>query len=463
MMLNKTKIVATLGPALDKLFTWNGQQFKIEDVNQFLKQIANVIDAGCRIFRFNLSHNKFEDHIFRAKVLRDFFEKSLTSAALMFDTKGPEIRVGVLQKDDPSLNELHKDDVVTIHSNLNNHVGNAKEFSVYDSSKTYNLAKDLKKNNIIFIEDGKLVLQVTLVNELEGYVKAKVLSDKYLLKDNKRLNIKDGKYSMPFLSEFDIKSIQLACDLEIDFLALSFVRNKKDLVQVKSLINKYMPDSEIKLVSKIETREALENLDDIIKNSDGIMIARGDLALDIGYEKIAYYEQIIAKTCVKHKKPFIVATQMLDSLERNLLPTRAEVTDLYFAVENEADATMLSGESAQGIDPLNAIEVMQQVLVYDESVLLKNKLNNKYPLAYKDQYLHIKNELLNKNKKYLVLESKDTDFLIYLSQLRLDVVILVVCDDPRIFNKLLLHFGLYFVTKQQLKALNLNAREAIIL
>lgn len=462
-MINKTKIITTLGPATDNLWSLNQTNFQIENVETFLNNIENVLKFGSNIFRFNMSHGNFENHIFRAKVLRDFFSKGLVSAALMFDTKGPEIRVSKIQTNNLDKNIIFKNNEIIIYSNKIDFIGDAKAFSVYDSTNKYNLAKDLKPKNIIYIEDGKLVLEVISIDEAQGIIKAKSLTNEYVIKENRRLNIRNGKYSMPFLSEYDKKTIQLACDLEIEFLALSFVRHKKDLNAVKALIKHHMPESEIKIISKIETQEALDNIDEIVKNSDGIMIARGDLALDVGFEKIAYYQQIISKICRKYKKPFIVATQMLDSLERNLLPTRAEVTDVFFAIENEADSTMLSGESAQGNNPLNAIGVMQEILHFNEQSIIKNKFPSKYPQEYNDQYLLLRHQILNEKKKIIVTENYDFEFLLFLSNLRLNVPIIVLSDEPRLFNKLLINYGLSFLSREQFKAQKISKKEVVLI
>lgn len=339
---NKTKIVCTIGPASDSYET--------------LKAMA---DAGMNYARINMSHG---DPAYYQKVVNNV--KRLKTVKIMTDTKGPEIRIGEI-KDKLTIKE---GSIVTIYTIAKKAIGN-NSFFVYDSTGKYNMAKDLKKGNRIFVDDGKLHLITTSVDVKKGIVKAKALNTHSIV-TNKRINLPDSQYTMPFLSEKDKQSIINSAKLKADCIALSFVNTAKDINDVRAIL-KANKGSKIKLIAKIETQQALDNIQDIIKASDGIMVARGDLALETPFYKIPQEEIRIVKLCKKAKKFVIVATQMLDSLEKNLQPTRAEVTDVYFAVALGADATMLSGETASGLYPVNAVKTMATINAATEKYLTK--------------------------------------------------------------------------------------------
>ena len=216
------------------------------------------------------------------------------------------------------------------------------------------------------IDDGKLVLKVKSISKDKNEITTVSLTNNYLITSNKRVNLFNKKYSLPFLSDYDIVTIQWAAKQNVDYLALSFISNIDELRSVLKIINEVNTESDIKIICKIETPEAVTNLSSLVENTDGIMVARGDLSLEIGYEKVPFIQDEIINLCNKYNKISIVATQMLDSLETKMLPTRAEVTDCYYATKSCSDATMLSSESAAGLNPINAIEVMKKITNYAE-------------------------------------------------------------------------------------------------
>jgi len=332
-MKNKTKIVCTIGPSSVDFNT--------------LKQMAN---AGMNIARINMSHGDFE---FYKKVITNV--KKLKGVEVMTDTKGPEIRIGTLAK--PL--QIKENSIVTILTKCFETPTKPNTFYVYDSTKQYNMAKDLKVGNKILVDDGKLQLVTKTVDIKKGVITAKALNT-HTVVTNKRINLPDSEYTMPFLSEKDKESIINSIKLKADSIALSFVNTAKDIKDVRAIL-KANKGSKIKLIAKIETQQALDNIKAIIKESDGVMVARGDLGLETPYYDIPYWETQIINLCKKAKKFVIVATQMLDSLEHDLQPTRAEVTDVYLAVKLGADATMLSGETASGQYPVNAVKVMATI------------------------------------------------------------------------------------------------------
>ena len=342
---NKTKIVCTIGPACDNLKT--------------LKAMA---EFGMNYARINMSHG---DETYYNKIANNI--RKLKGVKIMTDTKGPEIRVGKLS------NPLTIKEGSTITIFTKSKKAQGYSFFVYDSTGKYNMAKDLKKGNRILVDDGKLQLVASSVDATKGIVKAKALNT-HTIVTNKRLNLPDSHYTMPFLSQQDKQSIINSIKLKADSIALSFVNTDKDILDVRKIL-KANKGNKIKLIAKIETQQALDNIEKIIKAADGIMVARGDLGLETPYYLIPAQEIRIVSLCKKAKKPVIVATQMLDSLEKGLQPTRAEVTDVFFAVVLGADATMLSGETANGKYPINAVKTMATINAATENILANCIIN----------------------------------------------------------------------------------------
>ncbi len=334
--MSKTKIICTIGPSSNDA-----------------KIMKKMVDAGMSCARINMSHSDFT---YYKKIATNLKKASGNKVALMTDTKGPEIRICKLKK--PLL--IKAGATVTILTKCFKTPNKPNTFCVYDSTKKYNMAKDLKKGNRIAVDDGKLYLKTIAVNVNKGVITAKAMNTHTLLA-NKRINLPDSSYSMPFLSQKDIQNLKDTVKLHAKYVALSFVCNAKNVNDTRKILSK-AGGKKIKIFSKIETQDALNNIVSIIKASDGIMIARGDLALETPYYNVPYWELKIIKLCKKYKKPVVVCTQMLDSLERNIQPTRAEVTDVYYAVSLKSDWIMLSGETASGNDPVNAVKTMQTII-----------------------------------------------------------------------------------------------------
>ncbi len=315
--------------------------------------LTKMAQAGMKCARINMSHGDFS---FYSKIANNIKKIKGHNISLMTDTKGPEIRVCELKK--PLL--IKSGSIVTILTKEFVTPNKPNTFCVYDSTKQYNMAKDLKKGYRIAVDDGKLYLKTESVNVENGIIKAKALNT-HTLTTNKRINLPDSKYSMPFLSQRDIQNLKESVQLGAKYIALSFVCNAQNIKDARKVVVD-AGGKNIEFYSKIETQDALNNISEIIKESDGIMIARGDLALETPYYNVPYWEEKIIKLCKKAHKPVVVCTQMLDSLERGIQPTRAEVTDVYYAVSMGCDWTMLSGETASGVDPVNAVKTMQIII-----------------------------------------------------------------------------------------------------
>ena len=305
--------------------------------------IKELYEAGMDVIRINSAHLNIEGALKIIKNAREVSDK----IAILIDTKGPEIRTTAC--DSPVL--LKKGDKIKI-------IGDPDKISsgeaIYVSYKTF--SSDIPLDSLILIDDGELELKV--VKKIGSALEC-IIENDGVLGSRKSVNIPGVKISLPSLTEKDKTFLEMAAKHEIDFIAHSFVRSKQDVLDVKAVLGLY--NSDIKIIAKIENQEGLENLDDILDNVYGIMVARGDLAIEIPYEKIPVIQKMIITKCIITRKPVIVATQMLHSMISNPRPTRAEVSDIASAIYSQTDAIMLSGETANGKYPVEAVKTMTKV------------------------------------------------------------------------------------------------------
>jgi pyruvate kinase len=321
----RTKIIATIGPA-----------------SEDKKILTQMIKNGLDIARLNFSHGSYPNHQLLIRHIRATAKKLRKRVLILQDLQGPKIRVGVLPR--PKL--IKKNQTVII----------GKDY-VFD----YDISAIVQKGHRILIEDGLMELKVT--NVKDQLVTCKVVSGGSV-QSHKGVNLPDSKVTMPILTQKDIADLQFGLKHGVDFVALSFVRDGTDIVVLKRLIKKYLPSRKKVplIVAKIERKDAIKNFAKILKQTDWVMVARGDLGVELpDYEVPVLQKDIIAK-CEKAGKPVIVATQMLDSMIRNPRPTRAEVSDVANAVIDHADAVMLSGETATGKYPVEAVAEMRRVI-----------------------------------------------------------------------------------------------------
>ncbi|MGL5630419.1 MAG: pyruvate kinase [Mycoplasmoidaceae bacterium] len=374
--LKRTKIIATLGPSVTG-YIFTEKDYKDPKNKEALlkakENLKKLIEAGVDAFRFNFSHGNYEEQSIRLKLIKEVLEENNLVISLILDTKGPEIRIGKFEKDSAS---IKIGDKINIHTNDQKLKCTKSDISVYASSENYFMENDIKIDSKIFVDDGKLVLTVKDIIHDKHLIKT-VAENAHVLKSNKRINLPDSDYSLKFMSKKDAADVKFAVDNKFDYIAASFVNSVKNVAEIRQEIDKYGP-SNIQIISKIETKTAIKNIDDIICVSDGIMVARGDLGLEIPYHEIPYWEKYIIKACRFYGRPCIVATQMLDSLEVKMQPTRAEVTDVFFAVDRGADATMLSGETANGVNPINAVEVMSKINITSEQIFDYERAHSVY-------------------------------------------------------------------------------------
>ncbi|RHV38687.1 pyruvate kinase [Ruminococcus sp. OM05-10BH] len=338
--MKKTKIVCTMGP-------------NANDENL----MRNLVKNGMNIARFNFSHGDYEEHKFRMDMLKKIREEEKLPVAILLDTKGPEIRTGVLKDGKKVI--LQEGAEFTLTSE--DIVGDEHKVSITYSG----LTEDVMPGRKILIDDGLIELEVVRITEND--IICKVINGGEL-GEKKGINVPNVPVRLPAITEKDREDIKFGVSQGIDFIAASFVRNAECIIEIRSWLRECNAPN-IPIIAKIENAEGIRNIDEIIRCADGVMVARGDMGVEIPAQEVPYIQKEIIKKCNDNFKPVITATQMLDSMIRNPRPTRAEVTDVANAVYDGTDAVMLSGETAQGKYPVEALKMMVQIVENTESHL----------------------------------------------------------------------------------------------
>lgn len=332
MILNKTKIIATIGPA-----------------SQSPLVLEQLILAGANVLRINASHGKREDQKQIIDDVRKLNETLKTHVAILFDLQGPKIRIGDI---DSAHAELINGNEVTL--TIKECIGNNKRIYV----KYPSFIKDVKAGDKILIDDGNIELKVLNNNNVDE-VKALVV-DGGILSSKKGLNLPNTKISLPSLTDKDKEDLEFALEQNVEWIGLSFIRSARDLEALKSVIRYKNKNS--KTIAKIEKPEAVADIEQIIAVADGVMVARGDLGVEIPLEEVPLIQKMIVQKCIQAGKPVIIATQMMESMISNQRPTRAEVNDVGNSVLDGADAVMLSAETSVGKDPVNVVQHMLRII-----------------------------------------------------------------------------------------------------
>ena len=331
ILFKKTKIIATVGPA-----------------SNTKEKLTELVKAGADIFRLNFSHGSHEDHLKVIKLVREINEELGTHVALLQDLQGPKIRMRDVENGGV---EIKNNDQLVITTDKV--VGNSQIVST-----TYKaLVNDVAVGDMILVDDGKIELKVTAINSNE--VVTQVVHGG-VLKSKKGINLPFSNVSAPSMTKKDIEDMEFGLENNVDWIALSFVRKAADVIELKDRIKSFGKD--IKVISKIEKPEAIKNIDEIIEASDALMVARGDLGVEIVMEEVPMVQKMIVRKCNQACKPVIVATQMMESMIDNLRPTRAETNDIANAVMDGADAVMLSAETAAGKFPVPAVLSMAKTI-----------------------------------------------------------------------------------------------------
>jgi pyruvate kinase len=329
----KTKIVATLGPASDQA-----------------EVMEKMIRAGVDVFRINFSHAEHQEVEKRIKTIRSISKKLNANTSILADLQGPKLRIGKVEED---ITVVPGDHIAFL---------NGEPF-VGDKEKVYmnykNFSKDVKAGEKILLDDGKLIFEV-LSTDKKSKVEAKVIQGGKL-KSKKGVNLPNTKISLPALTPKDVIDAEFAIKQEVDWIALSFVRNSEDIIDLQKLIEQHS-EHKIPIIAKIEKPEGIENIDKIISYCDGLMVARGDLGVEIPPAEVPLIQKELVKKAKKARIPVIIATQMMESMINSLTATRAEVNDVANSVMDGADAVMLSGETSVGDYPVEVIQTMYSII-----------------------------------------------------------------------------------------------------
>ncbi len=336
MLINKTKIVATIGPA-----SYN------------TNILEGLIDAGVNVCRLNFSHGTHDEYKKVINKVRRINKKRRLATAILGDLQGPKLRIGDVENGAVELKAGKEITLVTTKV-----IGTNKKIGVNYPK----LSEDIEPGNMILIDDGKIVLKAIKKNKKE--VKAKIIQGG-ILTPNKGVNLPNSPISMPCLTEKDLNDLAFILENNLEWIALSFVRSPEDILKVQEIVAKNNKKSRV--IAKIEKPEAIKNMNAIIKVADGVMVARGDLGVEIPMQNVPIIQKEIVRKCRRASKPVIIATQMMESMIENLSPTRAEVNDVANAVMDGADAVMLSAETSLGKHPVAVIKAIHKIVAKSET------------------------------------------------------------------------------------------------
>ena len=336
--IKKTKIVATIGPE-----------------SSSKEIIEKMLLKGVNVFRINFSHANYDEIVENIETIRSVDKKLQLNTAILADLQGPKLRIGKIK--DGTI--LESGDRILFKTD-SSFEGNEKK--AYMNYK--NFPKDVSKDERILLDDGKLIFKIISTNKINE-VEAEVIQGG-ILKSNKGVNLPNTKISLPALTKKDIKDAEFIFTQDFDWIALSFVRNSQDFIDLKKLMEKNL-EKKIPIIAKIEKPEAIENIDKIIAYSDGLMVARGDLGVEIPAQEVPLIQKNLVHLAKKARIPIIIATQMMESMINSLTPSRAEVNDVANSVMDGADAVMLSGETSVGKFPVEVINTMSNILISVEN------------------------------------------------------------------------------------------------
>ncbi|MEC7659517.1 MAG: pyruvate kinase [Bacteroidota bacterium] len=440
--IKKTKIVATLGPSSSDRET-----------------IKDMMVAGVNIFRINFSHADFEAAKQRIELIRELNKELGFNVGVLADLQGPKLRVGKM-KDDVV---VEKGARIVFTTKKIEEGTNALVYMNYQS-----FPKDVKVGEQILLDDGKLIFEVASTDGHSEVVASVVQGGP--LNSNKGVNLPNTEVSLPALTEKDVKDAMFAIEQQVDWFALSFVRNKEDLLALKKLIKKYS-SFDIPIISKIEKPQALENIDEIINHSNGLMVARGDLGVEVPAEGVPLIQKNLVLKAKAARIPVIIATQMMESMIEGLTPSRAEVNDVANSVIDGADAVMLSGETSIGKYPVEVIQTMRKIVVNVENSPLILK-HSQAPQNKNDRFI-TKSTCYHAALMATEIEAKaictltNSGYTAYqISAWRPDSSILVFTSNRRILTQLNLLWGVkchyydrFVSTDETVMDVNLIAKE----
>ncbi len=421
-MASKTSIVSTLGPASNSLDT-----------------IRELLAAGVSTFRLNFSHGSFAEHLSVLQHINTARAELPYAISVMGDLCGPKIRISTIEPGTVLVEESE----LTI--SVGDEVGNAEHFT----TSFVDLVEDIQVGHRILIDDGQLALRV--IDKTPDRLKCKVLVGG-ALSSRKGMNLPDTDLSMPPITEKDWQCVDWAIEHKLDYLSLSFVQRSKEIQTLKEYVQK--KGSPIKIIAKIEKPQAVDNIESILYAADAIMVARGDLGVEMDLAQVPLVQKKITALCRRFAKPVIVATQVLQSMIENASPTRAEATDISNAVTECADAVMLSGETAVGKHPVSAVKTLAHICksteVYIEELNeLRPRMDRATETAHAEVIARAVAHMLDEVEAEMVVIWADNELLCrLLSKARIDDPVLALCPDPVTTQQLSLYYGVVSVHHQ---------------
>jgi pyruvate kinase len=432
--MRKTKIVCTIGPT-----------------SESKEMIIKLIKAGMNVARLNMSHSTQELHAQRIAIIREVAKELGVPIGILADLQGPKIRIGTLKE--KVILEPGNQFILTTR----NVPGNSVAVSV----SLQELPESVNKGQTILIDDGLLELRVDQVENTDIYTTVIRGGE---LKDNKGINLPNASIKTSSITQKDISDLEFAVKQDVDMIALSFVRSAHDVIELRSMMEEF--GGALPIISKIEKHEAVTNIDEIIAASDGIMVARGDLGIEIPIEQVPIVQKMIIEKCNQQAKPVITATQMLDSMIRNPIPTRAEATDVANAVFDGTDALMLSGETAFGQYPLEAVQTMARIAEYAEKTLI-------YKATIAEKKIYTKSTITDaialsahESAKTLgadcILTATQSGYTARkISKYKPQIPVVAVTTNHKVVNQLALSYGVIPLQIKQCNDINELVNEAI--
>ena len=436
----KTKIVCTMGPATDS--------------DEILRQL---VLNGLNVCRFNFSHGSHEEHKIRMDRTKRIREELNEPIAILLDTKGPEIRTGDFEES--IILEEGEKFVIT----MDDCIGNKERCTVSYKG----MVDDVKIGDTILIDDGLVALKIV---EIKGNDIITVVENSGKVSSKKGINLPGVVINLPAVTDKDISDIKFGIEQGIDFIAASFVRKAADVIEIRKILEENNA-SDIQIISKIENQEGVENINSILQVSDGIMVARGDMGVEIPSEEVPIVQKMIIKKCNEVSKPVITATQMMDSMIRNPRPTRAEVADVANAIYDGTDAIMLSGETAAGKYPIEAVKTMNRIAIRTEETL-EYKVEAKYAynrgITVTDAISHATCTTAMDLEAQAIITCTSSGYTTKMvSKFRPQAPIIAATQSDKVMRKLSLNWGTYPVkselgenTDEVVKASILATREA---
>ncbi|SFB24860.1 pyruvate kinase [Lentibacillus halodurans] len=420
--MRRTKIVCTIGPA-----------------SESIERLTQLMDAGMNVARLNFSHGDYEEHGRRIQNIREAAAKTGKTVAILLDTKGPEIRTGTFKHGEA---EIVKDSIV--HVTMSEVEGTAERFSVSYSG----LVDDVHAGSKILLDDGLIELEVLDIDHEHKELKTKALNSG-MIKNKKGVNVPNVSVNLPGITEKDARDIVFGIEQGVDFIAASFVRRPSDILEIQELLEDNNA-THIKIIPKIENQEGIDNIESILEVSNGLMVARGDLGVETPAEDVPLVQKELITKCNIAGKPVITATQMLDSMQRNPRPTRAEASDVANAIFDGTDAIMLSGETAAGDYPVESVQTMSNIALkaetgLDHKLILDNR-SKSVDMTITDAISQsVTHTAMNLSVSAIITPTESGHTARMISKYRPEAPIIAVTFNESVNRQLALVWGVYAV------------------